>query len=204
MSETTEISLIAFIKGLELLGYRLIIQPIEDSNTQQSLCDNEMPPCDDELQIRKELKKLIANEILFTDFERWFFAETCCIDHNSSTSLQKLVYGVKLLFAEYSHGDWTKAELFSQIKELLAEDYCEDSIEDVLSEIHSLVERAGEFTGFNATTAKNKVILREYADKIKEATKRINIAIEMQHEVSNEDWEKSFHGLKMQRKYKEH
>jgi predicted RNase H-like HicB family nuclease len=78
-------------------------------------------------------------------------------------------------------------------------DAYEDTAEDVFDEIDTLVARAGEFMGFGVTTADNKAILRIYSENIKKAIKRLDIAIENQREVSDEEWQKPFHGLKLRR-----
>lgn len=72
-----------------------------------------------EQSIREHLAGLFAREISLNTFDEWFFAETLDIDHTSDASLQKLVYGIKLLLAEYSHGDWTEQELHQHFKDIL-------------------------------------------------------------------------------------
>jgi predicted RNase H-like HicB family nuclease len=84
------------------------------------------------------------------------------------------------------------------------EDHYEDTAEDIFDEIRVLTERAGQFMGFGVTTPANKAILREHAEKIKDASKRLDVAIEKQREISEEQWQQPGHGLKLTRRGENH
>lgn len=62
-------------------------------------------------RIHERLAEYVANQISLRAFEDWFFPETWDIDDTDDQELINLVYGIKLRLAEFSHGDWTEAEL---------------------------------------------------------------------------------------------
>lgn len=64
-----------------------------------------------DLSIREQLASYLAGKISLRQFEDWFFPETWDVDQFANLFLISLVYGIKLRFAEYSHGDWTEDEL---------------------------------------------------------------------------------------------
>jgi hypothetical protein len=74
-----------------------------------------------EHSIRQHLAQLIAHEISLDAFNAWFFAETLDIDNTSDAHLQELVYDIKLLLAEYDHGDWSEQEMHQHFKDLTEE-----------------------------------------------------------------------------------
>ncbi len=62
-------------------------------------------------RIHERLAEYVADQISLRVFEDWFFPETWDIDDTDNQELINLVYGIKLRLAEFSHGDWTEAEL---------------------------------------------------------------------------------------------
>lgn len=69
--------------------------------------------------IREQLADYLASKISLREFEDWFFPETWDIDDTNNQTLANLVYGIKLRLAEFSHGDWTEAELHSMLRSIL-------------------------------------------------------------------------------------
>jgi hypothetical protein len=68
--------------------------------------------------IREQLADYLAGKISLREFEDWVFSETWDIDEIDNTDDRTpvdLVYGIKLRLAEFSHGDWTEAELHSML-----------------------------------------------------------------------------------------
>jgi hypothetical protein len=72
-----------------------------------------------EHSIRQHLTQLIAHEISLDTFSACFFAETLDIDNTSDARLQELVYNIKLLLAEYDHGDWSEQEMHQHFRDLM-------------------------------------------------------------------------------------
>ncbi len=68
-----------------------------------------------DFNIRQQLADYLAGNIALGQFEDWFFAETWNIDEADDQALANLVYDIKLRLAEFSHGDWTEAELRSML-----------------------------------------------------------------------------------------
>jgi hypothetical protein len=62
--------------------------------------------------IREHIIKLLANELTFEQFKQWFFSTT----HDTEDDM---AYDIRLLFAEYSHGDWTEAEMRHHLRDTL-------------------------------------------------------------------------------------
>lgn len=62
-------------------------------------------------RIHEQLAEYVANQLSLCAFEDWFFPETWDIDDTDDPELINLVYAIKLRLAEFSHGDWTEAEL---------------------------------------------------------------------------------------------
>ena len=69
-----------------------------------------------EYSIRERLAAYLASQMTLSEFEDWFFPETWDIDQVGNLDLLNLVYGIKLRLAEFSNGDWTEAELHSQLR----------------------------------------------------------------------------------------
>jgi hypothetical protein len=75
--------------------------------------------------IREQLADYLAGKNSLREFEDWFFSETWDIDEIDNTDnqtlvdLANLVYAIKLRLAEFSHGDWTEAELHSMLHSIL-------------------------------------------------------------------------------------
>ena len=72
-----------------------------------------------DFNIRQQLADYLAGNISLRQFEDWFFAETWDIDDADNQTLANLVYEIKLRLAEFSHGDWTEAELRSMLLSIL-------------------------------------------------------------------------------------
>lgn len=68
--------------------------------------------------IREQLADYLADNISLHKFEDWFFSETWEIDDADNQNLANLVYGIKLRLAEFSHGDWTEAELRNMLRSI--------------------------------------------------------------------------------------
>ena len=64
-----------------------------------------------DFNIRERLADYLADRLSLREFEDWFYAKTWDIDDADNQTLTNLVYEIKLRLAEYSHGDWTEAEL---------------------------------------------------------------------------------------------
>jgi hypothetical protein len=72
-----------------------------------------------DFNIRERLADYRAGKISFREFEDWFYPETWDIDDTDNQTLANLVYEIKLRLAEFSHGDWTEAELRSMLLSIL-------------------------------------------------------------------------------------
>jgi hypothetical protein len=72
--------------------------------------------------VREQLADYLAGKISLREFEARFFSETWDIDEIDNTDnqtlidLTNLVYAIKLRLAEFSHRDWTEAELHSMLR----------------------------------------------------------------------------------------
>jgi len=65
-----------------------------------------------EIFIREHIIQLIAQELTFEQFEQWFLSE-------ASNAEDDIVYEIKLLFAEYEHGDWTIEQMTEHLRDIL-------------------------------------------------------------------------------------
>ena len=74
-----------------------------------------------DFNIREKLAEYLAGKISLDEFEDWFFPETVEVDQESPLALIKLVYGIKLSLAEFSHGDWSDSEFRGLLRSLLEE-----------------------------------------------------------------------------------
>ncbi len=74
-----------------------------------------------DFNIREKLAEYLAGKISLDEFEDWFFPETIEVDQKSPLALIKLVYGIKLSLAEFSHGDWSERDSRSLLRSLLEE-----------------------------------------------------------------------------------
>lgn len=72
--------------------------------------------CSLDYHIREQLARYLAGEISLREFEDWFFPETWDVDQIDNLDLLNLVYGIKLRLAEFSHRDWTEAELQEHLR----------------------------------------------------------------------------------------
>ncbi len=72
-----------------------------------------------DFNIRERLADYLADRLSLRAFEDWFYAETWDTDDADNQTLTNLVYEIKLRLAEYSHGDWTEAELRSMLLSIL-------------------------------------------------------------------------------------
>lgn len=72
-----------------------------------------------DFNIRQQLADYLAGKISLRQFEDWFFAETWDSDEAENQILANFVYSIKLRLAEFSHGDWTEAELRSMLLSIL-------------------------------------------------------------------------------------
>ncbi len=62
-----------------------------------------------DIAIREHIIKLLEHELTLIQFRQWFFESTWNAEDD-------IVYSIKLLFAEYSHGDWTEEEMREMLK----------------------------------------------------------------------------------------
>ncbi len=69
-------------------------------------------------QIINKLCKYIDGDITLQSFGKWFVPAVWDIDPKD-VALNKLVYSIKLLFAEYSNGHWTKEQLRERLIDLI-------------------------------------------------------------------------------------
>lgn len=69
-----------------------------------------------EISIREHITQLLAQEINLKQFEYWFFTE-------ASNAEGDIVYEIKLLFAEYDHGDWTQEQMAEHLRDILEHPY---------------------------------------------------------------------------------
>jgi hypothetical protein len=74
-----------------------------------------------DFNIREKLAEYLAGKISLDEFEDWFFPETIEVAQESPLALIKLVYGIKLSLAEFSHGDWSESEFRGLLRSLLQE-----------------------------------------------------------------------------------
>ena len=72
-----------------------------------------------EIEIRKELAKLLSGETSVDTFQRWFLPRSWNFHRESDSSLKKLVAAVELSLIEFANRDWTEAELRNQFSILL-------------------------------------------------------------------------------------
>jgi hypothetical protein len=69
--------------------------------------------------IHEQLADYLVGKLSLRAFEDWFFAETWNIDQRDDLALASLVYAIKLLLAEFAHGDWIETELRSRLRPCL-------------------------------------------------------------------------------------
>ncbi len=69
--------------------------------------------------IRERMADYQEGRLTLREFEDWFFAETWESDDLDNQSLTNLIYEIKLRLAEYTHGDWSEAELRSLLLSIL-------------------------------------------------------------------------------------
>lgn len=68
-----------------------------------------------EQSIRQQLTKLIEHNMTLSEFRHWFItSEAYDAEHS-------IVYEIKLLFAEYDHGDWTDDKMMINFRAVLAD-----------------------------------------------------------------------------------
>lgn len=66
-----------------------------------------------EHSIREQLTKLLTHNMTLSEFRHWFFtSEAYDAEHS-------IIYDIKLLFAEYDHGDWTDDEMMMHLRDVL-------------------------------------------------------------------------------------
>lgn len=65
-----------------------------------------------EYAIREHITQLLAHEIDLKQFMQWFVTEAYNIQDD-------MAYEIKLLFAEYDHGDWTPEQMTEHLREIL-------------------------------------------------------------------------------------
>lgn len=61
--------------------------------------------------IRDHLGRYISGQSTLQEFDLWFVRATADVDRSGTRAEIDLTYEVFLRLAEYSHGDWTTAEL---------------------------------------------------------------------------------------------
>lgn len=71
-----------------------------------------------EQEIISKLCKYIDGVITLKQFRDWFIPNVWNIDPKD-IMLNKLVYSIKLRFAEYSNGHWTKEQLIERLIDLI-------------------------------------------------------------------------------------
>jgi len=62
-----------------------------------------------DIAIREHIIKLLEHELTLKQFRQWFFESTWNAEDD-------IVYSIKLLFAEYAHGDLTEEEMREMLK----------------------------------------------------------------------------------------
>ncbi len=62
--------------------------------------------------IREHITQLLAHEIDLKQFMQWFVTE-------ASNAEDDIADEIKLLFAEYNHGDWTQEQMTEHLREIL-------------------------------------------------------------------------------------
>lgn len=70
--------------------------------------------------LQQTLNDYLAKRMTFQEFQDWFVPTTWDLDESSPLALQKLVYRIELLMAEYTGAYWTEDEFR---KRLAAEVY---------------------------------------------------------------------------------
>lgn len=65
--------------------------------------------------IHQQLTKLLMHNMTLSDFRQWF------ITSEASDAEHSIVYEIKLLFAEYDHGDWSDDEMMMHLRAVLAD-----------------------------------------------------------------------------------
>ncbi len=71
-------------------------------------------------QIRAELRRYLAGEITWRQFDEWFVPATWDIDPNADPEAIALTGQILGRTAEHQHGDWTKDELRKHLRRLAA------------------------------------------------------------------------------------
>ena len=77
------------------------------------LIEEEIPDFEPDLTIREHIVKLLSHELTLEQFKQWFFTS------KASLAEDDIVYSIKLLFAEYDHGDWTETEMYKMLRDEL-------------------------------------------------------------------------------------
>lgn len=70
--------------------------------------------------IRVRLLQMLRNEITLKQFYKWFSLKTWNCNKYGMRTLNKLVYGIDLAFAEYTSGHLTELDLRKRLVKFLA------------------------------------------------------------------------------------
>ena len=63
------------------------------------------------LKLRDQLRRYVDGEISLSEFDEWFVPATLDVERWDDPAAEELTWEIFLRIAEYSHGDWTEAEL---------------------------------------------------------------------------------------------
>jgi hypothetical protein len=72
-----------------------------------------------ERTIRSKLANYLVGRTSLRKFYDWFVTATWDIHLRESPQVQELVYGIKLLLAEYSYGHWKQSDLNRKLATIL-------------------------------------------------------------------------------------
>lgn len=72
-----------------------------------------------DIEILRQLSRLLANDLSMSDFQTWFTRETWDIHKRNEPRAEDLTYTLQLLFAEFSSGHLPYNELLLELTPLL-------------------------------------------------------------------------------------
>lgn len=72
-----------------------------------------------DIEILRQLSRLLANDLSMSDFQTWFTRETWDIHKRNEPRAEDLTYTLQLLFAEFTSGHLPYSELLQEITSLL-------------------------------------------------------------------------------------
>ena len=63
------------------------------------------------VELRNQLRRYLDGAISLSEFDEWFVPATLNVEQSGDPAAEDLTWEIYLRIAEFSHGDWTEAEL---------------------------------------------------------------------------------------------